>query len=92
MGRSGGLPRPDGPTIGGTPLTQSQPPVARTTHTLPFDKLSPRNFERLCLWLVVWVDGGGDCDCGGVFGPRMTRKEAKGAKGFRAFRGLSRVS
>jgi len=24
----------------------------RTTHTLPFDKLSPRNFERLCLWLV----------------------------------------
>jgi hypothetical protein len=26
--------------------------VTRTTHTLPFDKLSPRDFERLCLWLV----------------------------------------
>jgi hypothetical protein len=33
-------------------LTQSQPPITRTTHTLPFDKLSPRDFERLCLWLV----------------------------------------
>jgi tetratricopeptide (TPR) repeat protein len=33
-------------------LTQSQPPVTGTTHTLPFDKLSPRDFERLCLWLV----------------------------------------
>ena len=26
--------------------------VTRTTYTLPFDKLSPRDFERLCLWLV----------------------------------------
>jgi hypothetical protein len=26
--------------------------ITRTTHTLPFDKLSPRDFERLCLWLV----------------------------------------
>jgi restriction endonuclease Mrr len=26
--------------------------VTRTTHTLPFDKLSPRDFERLCLWLL----------------------------------------
>jgi len=33
-------------------LTQSQPSITRTTHTLPFDKLSPRDFERLCLWLV----------------------------------------
>jgi DNA polymerase III delta prime subunit len=33
-------------------LTQSQPPITRTTHTLPFNKLSPRDFERLCLWLV----------------------------------------
>jgi tetratricopeptide (TPR) repeat protein len=33
-------------------LIQSQPPITRTTHTLPFDKLSPRDFERLCLWLV----------------------------------------
>ena len=32
-------------------MTQSQPPITRTTHTLPFDKLSPRDFERLCLWL-----------------------------------------
>jgi len=34
------------------PWTPSQPPITRTTHTLPFDKLSPRDFERLCLWLV----------------------------------------
>ena len=33
-------------------MTQSQPPITSTTHTLPFDKLSPRDFERLCLWLV----------------------------------------
>ena len=26
--------------------------VTRTTHTLHFDQLSPRDFERLCLWLV----------------------------------------
>jgi len=31
-------------------LTQS--PITRTTQTLPFDKTSPRDFERLCLWLV----------------------------------------
>jgi hypothetical protein len=28
------------------------PALTGTTHTLPFDKLSPRDFERLCLWLV----------------------------------------
>jgi hypothetical protein len=33
-------------------MTPSQPPITGTTHTLPFDKLSPRDFERLCLWLV----------------------------------------
>ncbi len=33
-------------------MTHSQPPITSTTHTLPFDKLSPRDFERLCLWLV----------------------------------------
>jgi hypothetical protein len=33
-------------------LTPSQPPITCTTHTLPFDELSPRDFERLCLWLV----------------------------------------
>ena len=33
-------------------MTQSQPHITGTTHTLPFDKLSPRDFERLCLWLV----------------------------------------
>jgi hypothetical protein len=38
--------------VGAEPLTQSQPPITRTIHTLPFDKLSPRDFERLCLWLV----------------------------------------
>ncbi len=30
----------------------SRPPRTSTAHTLPFDKLSPRDFERLCLWLV----------------------------------------
>ncbi len=30
----------------------TQPSITSTTHTLPFDKLSPRDFERLCLWLV----------------------------------------
>jgi len=30
----------------------TQPPITGTTHTLSFDKLSPRDFERLCLWLV----------------------------------------
>jgi hypothetical protein len=30
----------------------SKPPVTGTTHELPFDKLSPRDFERMCLWLV----------------------------------------
>ena len=33
-------------------MAQSKPPITGTTHTLPFDKLSPRDFERLCLWLV----------------------------------------
>jgi hypothetical protein len=33
-------------------MTQSQLPITGTTHTLSFDKLSPRGFERLCLWLV----------------------------------------
>jgi phage FluMu protein Com len=28
------------------------PPITSTAHTLPFDRLSPRDFERLCLWLV----------------------------------------
>jgi hypothetical protein len=32
--------------------TPSQPPITRKTHPLPFDRLSPRDFERLCLWLV----------------------------------------
>ena len=30
----------------------TQPPITRTTHTLPLDQLSSRDFERLCLWLV----------------------------------------
>lgn len=33
-------------------MTQPQPPITGTTHSLPFAKLSPRDFERLCLWLV----------------------------------------
>ena len=30
----------------------TKPLITGTTHTLPFEKLSPRQFERLCLWLV----------------------------------------
>ena len=33
-------------------MTQPQPSITSTTHTLPFNRLSPRDFERLCLWLV----------------------------------------
>jgi hypothetical protein len=33
-------------------MVQSKPEITGTTHTLPFDRLSPRDFERLCLWLV----------------------------------------
>ena len=33
-------------------LAQSKPPITGTAHILPFDKLSPDDFERLCLWLV----------------------------------------
>ena len=33
-------------------MSQSKPPMTGTAHTLPFDKLSARDFERLCLWLV----------------------------------------
>jgi len=33
-------------------VSQSRPPMTGTAHTLPFDKLSARDFERLCLWLV----------------------------------------
>jgi hypothetical protein len=31
---------------------KSRPSITGTTHTLPFHQLSPRDFERLCLWLV----------------------------------------
>ncbi len=37
-------------SIGGT-MTE-RPQVIRTTHILPFEGLSPLDFERLCLWLV----------------------------------------
>jgi hypothetical protein len=30
----------------------TNPQLTATNHTLPFDKLSPHDFERLCLWLV----------------------------------------
>jgi HEAT repeat protein len=40
-----------GSALGGVnPLTGSF--ITGTIHTLPFDKLAPRDFERLCLWLV----------------------------------------
>jgi hypothetical protein len=31
---------------------EPRPGLTATAHTLPFDRLSPRDFERLCLWLV----------------------------------------
>ena len=33
-------------------VADGKPPVIGTQHELPFDKLSPRDFERLCLWFV----------------------------------------
>jgi len=33
-------------------VNKSRPSITGTTHTLPFHQLSPREFERLCLWLV----------------------------------------
>jgi hypothetical protein len=33
-------------------VTQPKPTITGTTHTLPFHQLSPRHFERMCLWLV----------------------------------------
>ena len=33
-------------------MTLSKPPLTNTVHILPFDKLSPLDFERLCLWLA----------------------------------------
>lgn len=30
-----------------------KPMIAKTKHLLPFDELSPSQFERLCLWLVA---------------------------------------
>jgi hypothetical protein len=37
-------------STGGALVTK--PSITGTTHTLPFHQLSPRDFERLCLWLV----------------------------------------
>ena len=33
-------------------MADDRPQATGSGHTLPFDKLSPRDFERLCLWLV----------------------------------------
>ena len=33
-------------------MTPPKPTITATTHTLPFHQLSPRDFERFCLWLV----------------------------------------
>jgi tetratricopeptide (TPR) repeat protein len=40
------------PVRGITQVVGDYRPLTRTTHTLPFEELSPRDFERLCLWLV----------------------------------------
>ncbi|MCX6872601.1 MAG: HEAT repeat domain-containing protein [Verrucomicrobia bacterium] len=31
----------------------NKPDITRTAHVLPFDRLSPSDFERLCFWLIV---------------------------------------
>jgi len=33
-------------------MTPAKPPITGTTHILPFDQLSPRDFERLCLSVI----------------------------------------
>jgi Holliday junction resolvase len=33
-------------------MSASKPPITGGTHVLPFDKLSDKEFERMCLWLV----------------------------------------
>lgn len=33
-------------------MNEKKPSVTGTTHTLPFGKLEPSTFERMCLWLV----------------------------------------
>jgi hypothetical protein len=40
------------PEVKDTSVPWPVPPVTGTTHPLPFDSLSPRDFERLCLWLA----------------------------------------
>ena len=37
---------------GTSSVFNSKPPATATSHTLPLNKLSPDDFERLCLWLV----------------------------------------
>ena len=34
------------------PVTGDKPPITGAQHETPFDKLSPRDFERLCLALL----------------------------------------
>ena len=34
-------------------MARSKPPIFGKTYPLPFDLLSPGEFERLCLWLVL---------------------------------------
>lgn len=34
-------------------MIKSFPKITRTEHTLPFEKLSPIDFERLCYWIVI---------------------------------------
>jgi tetratricopeptide (TPR) repeat protein len=34
-------------------MAQQKPPITGTTHTLPFERLSPLDFERLCLALLA---------------------------------------
>ena len=33
-------------------MDRSKPTITSTTHILPFERLSPLDFEWLCLWLV----------------------------------------
>ena len=69
----------------------------RTTHTLPFDELSPRDFERLWLWLVEreGFEVPGTCQVPGTWGTwaqRAANRAATSSPGARARCGPSSAS
>jgi hypothetical protein len=59
---------------------EPRPTLTGTAHTLPFDKLSPRDFERLCLWLVE-AEGYEDAEHLGAAGSEQGRDVVARRKG-----------